>query len=180
MSLPMPKRPRITSHPSSGGARRSCLTVSVRRFVVLAGSAVRTATSGVETQRAARNADTNSSIDRIMLRAPFIPDCGDRVAALALGMCEPPTRSDFGDDIGRKRRSVGTSVNRGLVVTPSGAPASRSCPPVRSVERRSGADPNCSCMRCRSHVCCGASVKSEMEIPGNAPIAEVLCTGANF
>jgi len=34
--------------------------------VVLAESAVRTATSGVDTQRAAWNADANSSIDRIM------------------------------------------------------------------------------------------------------------------
>jgi hypothetical protein len=34
--------------------------------MVLAGSAVRMATSGVETQRAAWNADVNSSIDRIM------------------------------------------------------------------------------------------------------------------
>jgi hypothetical protein len=36
------------------------------KCVVLAGSAVRIATSGVETQRAAWNADANSSIDRIM------------------------------------------------------------------------------------------------------------------
>ena len=36
------------------------------KCVVLAGSAVRMATSGVETQRAAWNADVNSSIDRIM------------------------------------------------------------------------------------------------------------------
>jgi hypothetical protein len=43
-----------------------CLRVSMMKWVVLAGSAVRTATSGVETQRAAWNADANSSIDRIM------------------------------------------------------------------------------------------------------------------
>jgi hypothetical protein len=42
------------------------LRVSVMKCVVLVGSAVRMATSGVETQRAAWNADVNSSTDRIM------------------------------------------------------------------------------------------------------------------
>jgi len=37
--------------------------------------------------------------------------------------------------------------------------------PVRSVERRSGPNPNCSCLRCRSDVSFGASAKSNMEIP---------------
>jgi hypothetical protein len=36
------------------------------KCVVLAGSAVRIATSGVETQRAAWNAEVNSSTDRII------------------------------------------------------------------------------------------------------------------
>jgi len=31
----------------------------------------------------------------------------DRVAALALGIGEPPTGSDFSDDVGRERKSVG-------------------------------------------------------------------------
>src|ERR1035441_9369412 len=54
------------SQPNRGGSSRPCVRVSMMKCVVLAGSAVRMATSGVETQRAAWNADVNSSIERIM------------------------------------------------------------------------------------------------------------------
>ena len=68
------------------------------------------------------------------------------------------------------RKSVGDISQPRVGSDPQRPPASQNWPPVRSVERRSGPNPNWSCIRCRSDVGWGASAKSKMQIPDSCPI----------
>ena len=101
--------------------------------------------------------------------AVCVDGAADRVVAPARRIERPKREGHQRRDCGG-RKSVGDIGQPRVGSDPQGPPASQNWPPVRSVERRSGpnpncTNPNCSCIWCRSDVCCGASAKSKMEIP---------------